>query len=307
MHPLIPYIDPPVILFAKHGVQAPPHTTVLLSLPLPNFFPFERVPLYGFGILVALGFLFGSRIAMDRAKRIGLDPEQINQLVGWLVVGTFVGGHVGYGVMYAPEEFMANPRRWFEVWEGLSSWGGFAVCVPLSVYFFRSRKLALWPYLDSLAIGLGVGWGLGRMGCFVAHDHPGPITNFPIAVYATPRADGSIGSVCDVATLGQGCFDLGLLESLWSFAAFGVMWALDSKPRVPGFYPLLLALMYTPTRFAMEFLRGQVSDPRYAGLTPAQWWCLLATVVCGVLMAQRLRSGEAPVWAPRGAEPKKAG
>jgi phosphatidylglycerol:prolipoprotein diacylglycerol transferase len=298
--PLIPYLDPPVILFAKEGVKQPAHSTVLVRIPLPEFFPVERVPLYGFGILVALGFMFGSRVAMNRAKRIGLDPEQINHLVGWLVVGTFVGGHVGYGLMYEPAEFFANPRRWLEVWDGLSSWGGFLVCVPLSVYFFRSRKLDLWPYLDCLAIGLGLGWGFGRLGCFVAHDHPGPPTTFPLSVYPTYRADGSLGSVCDAAMPGVACFDLGLLESLWSFAAFGIMLVLDRKARVPGFYPLLLALMYGPVRFVMEFLRGQVSDPRYAGFTPAQWWSLVAIVLCAGLFYRRLRSGDAPVWTPPG-------
>ena len=39
------------------------------------------MPLHGFGLLVALGFYLGSRISMNRARRIGLDPEHINRLV----------------------------------------------------------------------------------------------------------------------------------------------------------------------------------------------------------------------------------
>ena len=67
------------------------------------------VPLHGFGLLVAMGFLVGGQVAMTRAKKVGLDPDMINRLIGWLVVGTFVGGHVGYGLMYAPGEYLRNP------------------------------------------------------------------------------------------------------------------------------------------------------------------------------------------------------
>ena len=88
--PIIPYFEIPVV-----------------HIPLPGdmtIFGFDHIPVHGFGILVAIGFLMGGWIAMRRAERIGLDRERINQLIGWLVVGTFVGGHVGFGLMYKPQE-----------------------------------------------------------------------------------------------------------------------------------------------------------------------------------------------------------
>jgi phosphatidylglycerol:prolipoprotein diacylglycerol transferase len=51
-------------------------------------------------------------------------------------------------------------------------------------------------------------------------------------------------------------------------------------------------MAYAPTRFALDFLRVDESeyhhqaDPRYAGLTPAQWGCLLLLAV-GVTLAYR--------------------
>ncbi len=39
----------------------------------------------------------------------------------------------------------------------------------------------------------------------------------------------------------------------------------------------MTSLAYAPVRFAMDFLRirgGDGADPRYAGLTPAQWECM---------------------------------
>jgi phosphatidylglycerol:prolipoprotein diacylglycerol transferase len=298
VHPLIPYFDPPVlhIHLGRAPAVPPPGSATVWHVYAPfleGILPVKEIPIHAFGVLVALGFLVGSRIAMDRAKRIGLDPEQINKLVGYLVFGTFVGGHIVGGFMYNPMGFINDPRSMLYVWQDLSSWGGFLVCVPLSVWFFRSQKLALWPYLDCLAIGLGMGWFLGRMGCFVAHDHPGPPTQFFLGVYG----------MCDTHQRDVACHDMGLYEALWSLVTFGVFLALDRAPRVPGFYAYTLGLLYTPIRFAMEFARPITTDERYFGLTPAQYCCVAFFLLCAYGLSNRLRSNEAPVWAPPSGAP----
>lgn len=146
---------------------------IIFHIPLPSGLPMEQLDIHGFGILVALGFLLGGWLSMWRARRHGQDADAINRLIGWLVVGTFVGGHVGYGLMYQPVQYLNDPIKFLYVWEGLSSIGGFIVCVPLTVYFFLRYKLPLWANLDHMAFGFALGWFFGRMGCTVAHDHPG--------------------------------------------------------------------------------------------------------------------------------------
>lgn len=258
MHPLIPWFQAPVV-----------------TIPVINF------PLHGFGFLVALGFVFGGRVAMDRAKRMGLDPEVINRLIGWLVVGTFVGGHVGYGLMYKPKEYLADPMQFLYMWQGLSSFGGFVFCVPVSIWFFRKEKVPIWPFLDCLAYGMALGWFFGRMGCFVAHDHPGTITNFWLGVYGICQPDNARNVACH---------DLGLYEALWSLSMFGLFQVLDRLPLKPGTLVLTLGLCYGPLRFTMDFFRPEVTDARYAGFTPGQYWSAIFTLVAVGALAARLRS-----------------
>ncbi len=288
MHPLIPWFRQPVLHIPVPAVIGEAVASVLgWSKPL------TEIPIHAFGVLVALGFMLGARVAMDRAKRIGLDPEKINQVVGWLVAGTFIGGHVGYGLMYAPAEFLAHPALFLRLWDGLSSWGGFLACGPLLYIFFKKENLPVWPYVDCLSIGLGLGWFLGRMGCFSAHDHPGPPTNFYLGVYGIcPPGNNKLADIA--------CHDMGLYEALWSLGAFGVMLLLDRKARVPGFYPLFLTLAYTPTRFLMDSLRPADTDAHYYGFTPAQFWCVIVFFGAAAMMRNRLKSGDAPVWAPPG-------
>jgi phosphatidylglycerol:prolipoprotein diacylglycerol transferase len=265
LSPLIPYFEAPVF-----------------NIPLGDW----TIPIHGFGVLVAMGFLVGGQVSMNRAKRLGLNPEVINRLIGWLIVGTFVGGHVGYGLMYEPQKYLAQPQEFLKVWQGLSSYGGFAVCVPLSIWFFRKEKVPVWPYLDCLAFGMAIGWFLGRMGCFVAHDHPGTSTDFFLGVYGICPGQGS----------GIACHDMGLYEAIWSLGMYLAFVAMDKVPRVPGFFVVLLGLSYGPVRFFMDFLRPDETDVRYLGFTPGQYFSVLLTLLTVYYFSRRLKSGDEPFW-----------
>jgi phosphatidylglycerol:prolipoprotein diacylglycerol transferase len=295
------------------------------------------LPIHGFGMLVAAGFVLGGNAAMRRAERAGLDPEAINKLLGYLVLGTFIGGHVGYGLMYEPAEYFANPIKFLQFWQGLSSFGGFVVCVPLSFWFFRNHKLPIWPYMDSLSIGLALGWFFGRMGCTVAHDHPGTPSTFFLAKYCRPveghtlelptwmvddhtgdlrwgpcRAIGdAVTSItqqvpADVGTV-VSAHDMGFYEALWSISVFGLFLLLDRTARRPGFYVTLLGVLYAPVRFFMDFLRPETSDVRYLALTPAQWWSIVFFVVAAYGFYVRSRTTDRPVGPTEPLSPEEGG
>lgn len=245
MHPIIPYFEP-----------------IKFVIPIPGT---DGVPIHGFGILVATGFLAGSWLAQRKARRDGFDPEVINRLLGWLVVGVFVGGHLGHALLYDPKEYFEHPLEFLKVWEGLSSFGGFVACAIIVWAFLKRNRLPFWPYADSIAYGLTLGWALGRCGCTVAKDHPGTITQFWLGFPGMcPGGDPLVA-----------CHNLGFYEALFAFGLLGLFLWLNRKPRFPGFYVGWLCTLYAPARFGMDFLRHPDIDNRYAGLTPAQWGCLV--------------------------------
>jgi phosphatidylglycerol:prolipoprotein diacylglycerol transferase len=271
----------------------------------PFSIPVGPVSIHGFGILVALGFLLGSTVSQRKAERFGGDPEAVNRLVGWLVIGTFVGGHLGDVLWYKPDKLARDPELFvamvkklatlhlpavneipliLRVWEGLSSFGGFAVCVPLTVYFFWKDRKPFFPHGDGLVIGLTLGWMFGRLGCFSAHDHPGTQTNFWFGVYG----------MCEGHNPDIACHDLGLYEAIWS----GTMWVLfewlSRRPRFPGFYCAVLALTYAPFRFVLDFFRTASIDVRYGAFTPAQYGTM-ALFLVGLLVFVTQR-GKPVMW-----------
>jgi phosphatidylglycerol:prolipoprotein diacylglycerol transferase len=281
MHPLIPYFEP-------------------FSFEIPGL----GLSIHGFGILVAIAFLVGQSISQTMAEKFTGDKtaaERVNRLVGWLVVGTFVGGHMGDVLFYKPNEVLKDPMMLLRVWEGLSSFGGFSVCVPLCIWFFRKEKVDPWPYLDALAIGFSAGWFFGRMGCFSAHDHPGRISDFWLAVpgmcpaeIVKPLYTGELGDIKGFADFNRtiACHDLGLYEAFWSGGVYLLFRFFTRKPRFSGFYVAWIAMLYGPFRFALDFFRSASidQDARHFGLTPAQIGSIVVTGLGIWMLSYRSRT-----------------
>jgi phosphatidylglycerol:prolipoprotein diacylglycerol transferase len=216
------------------------------------------VTLQVWGLFVGLGFLLGTFFATKLAKERGEDPKIITDLVPWLVLGAIVGGRLGDALFYRPGFYLADPTAIFKVWEGgASMFGGLIFCAIIAVIYFKKKQVDVWKYADLIGFGLPFGITLGRIGCFLIHDHPGTLTDFFLGV---KYPDGVR-------------HDLGLYESLDMFVLSILFLWLSRKPRSTGFYLSLFAISYGTTRFFLDFLR--VNDVTLFGLTPAQYLCLL--------------------------------
>ena len=72
-------------------------------------------------------------------------------------------------------------------------------------------------------------------------------------------------------------YDLGTLELFLTIGIALVCVLLWRRRLLTGTYAVLVSLVYAPARFALDFLRLEGTagaDPRYGGLTPAQWMCI---------------------------------
>jgi prolipoprotein diacylglyceryltransferase len=74
---------------------------------------------------------------------------------------------------------------------------------------------------------------------------------------------------------------------VFCLALVGVLFLVDRKPRRPGTIVGVIATLYAPVRFLMDYLRLEVTDPRYLGLTFAQWTSAL-TLAIGLFMLGRV-------------------
>ena len=270
--------------------------TVLLYIPWfkpgPIRIPLDAIPIdalpphleiHPFGMLVAMGVLLGVLVARARGMKVGIHPGVLGELAGYMLIGAFTLGHVLDAIFYHPEVVTARPLFLLELWNGLSSFGGFIGAFAGAMVWKAMRGYSFVAFADPIAYSFPFGWLFGRLGCSVVHDHPGRITDFPLAVENYQiRGDFPPWQVRH---------DLGIYEVFWCLAMIGLFLVLGRKERKRGFYLMILPLLYAPVRFGLDFLRATDipnADPRMVLgiLTPGHLGAVLL-LAAGLLMAWR--------------------
>jgi phosphatidylglycerol:prolipoprotein diacylglycerol transferase len=221
--------------------------------------------------------VLGTVVTVWRARRAGVPMSVIVDAIAHVVIAGFVVSRVFDAVVYAPEKVAADPLYLLRPKTGLSSFGGFLGALVGAWLWKLRRKQSIIAVTDHIAFAFPIGFGLGRVGCFLTHDHPGTVTSFPLAV-----ADYRVGAPPYLPR-----HDLGLYEALFCAGLVALFFALGRKPRRPGLYLGLLPLLYAPFRFFLDFLRETSpngGDVRYLGLTPGQYGAVvLGSLGAGVL------------------------
>ena len=273
----------------------------------PPVIPFVQQPsislgpitIHAFGVIVAAAVLTGLELGPRRFRRLGLDPHLGEGLAWYAVIAGFLGAHLFSVLFYFPEEVARNPLVLLKLWEDISSFGGVIGGVIGIWLFLRFKAPPLEgrvrrSYLDAVAFVFPFALAVGRMACSLAHDHPGTVTSFPLAVsLETPaarnyiegiyRAAGRLPELPSNPVLSRlGFHDLGWYEFLYLvLVVVPTFTLLDRRRRPAGFFVVLFLLLYLPVRFGLDFLR--VADARYWGLTPAQY--VAAVALLGLCLA----------------------
>jgi prolipoprotein diacylglyceryltransferase len=221
-----------------------------------------------------------------------------------------------YGILTktaAVDAFFGERALWARL--GLSAVAVYLVRQGLkdSIPLYRIRRrrspTSILAFADLILSVFPIAWIFGRSGCSSVHDHPGALAvkgAFLSVEY--PRgfpADANPDYVAKMFTGPRTSFgpleflhgdlpryDLGLLELTFTIVLSLLIALTWHKKVLTGTYIVVAALAYAPVRFAMDFLRitdGVNADPRYGGLTPAQWECV-ALFLLGVAMLVYIRS-----------------
>jgi phosphatidylglycerol---prolipoprotein diacylglyceryl transferase len=305
--------------------------------------PFIRVadfhigsfPIHTFGLLVMTAVLFGSSLTVRRARARGVNTDELNSFITWMLLSGFIFAHVLNDLFYEPHLVLKDPLRLLRIWESISSFGGFVggligvlmwkffyaepwIQTPLgAIPKFGIRKVPapILPFCDLVLSVFPVAWIFGRSGCTLAHDHIGaaapPGTPIAVAAFSANYRElfsqykgppqikmycAEASSFCEKGLFAR--YDLGFLELLFTILLSAFLVATWSRRLPTGTYAAVVSLAYAPVRFVMDSYRLTDNDVRYAGLTPAQWQCILLGAF-GLFLARiaygHYRSGTDPL------------
>ncbi len=134
----------------------------------------HAIPIYGYGLMMVVGFLGAAYLARYLANRSGLDGEAfINAALLALFTG-IIGARASH-VLENLGEFTRGDRSiLYNLGNmlnlrsgGLTYYGGFLLAFPTLVFYAIRKKITLRMGMDIVAPCLLIGLGFGRIGCFL--------------------------------------------------------------------------------------------------------------------------------------------
>ena len=144
--------------------------------------PFVHLTVWGFGLMMVVGFLSSLWLVRRASRRAGLDPESMSDVALYALILGVVGARAFF-VLHHLDRFRDDLRGVFAIWHGgLEFLGGVAPAVAFLLLYLHWRKLPMRRCLDVLAMGLMMGLAFGRLGCFLNGCCFGGPTDVPWAV-----------------------------------------------------------------------------------------------------------------------------
>jgi phosphatidylglycerol:prolipoprotein diacylglycerol transferase len=158
----------------------------ILTIPFPSIDPvFLRigpVQLRWYGLMYMLSFIIGYFLLkrLARRRKLEMTPDDLYDLLFFLIVGVMVGGRLGYVLFYDLSGYLKEPLSILKIWQGgMSFHGGFVGSVLGAFYIARKKKWDFWQIADLVSVAAPIGLGLGRLGNFINGELFGRPTSLP--------------------------------------------------------------------------------------------------------------------------------
>jgi phosphatidylglycerol:prolipoprotein diacylglycerol transferase len=230
---------------------------------MPEGFSIGPLFIRFYGIILMLGAVAGAWLAAREAKRRGLEPEIVWDLLTYLLIGGIVGARLWHILTPPPSSgvtagwYLTHPLDALAVWKGGLGIPGAVIGGVIALYFYtRRNKLNFAQWLDISAPSLALGQAIGRWGNFFNQELYGAPTNLPWKLYIDP--EHRLPKYAQV----EYYHPLFLYESLWNLAnMFLLLWISRrfADRLKDGDLFLIYLIVYPIGRFFLDFIRLDAS------------------------------------------------
>lgn len=243
---------------------------------LPDLFTIGPLTIHSFGFMLALAFLLIAWLAGREYTRRGFSADD-----AWAsTLAAMVGGVVGaklYFVIDHWSDTLQDPAGMIFSGSGLTYYGGLLGGAAGVLILIHRRGWPLGVMADMGAPFIALGYGVGRLGCFLNGDDYGRVTDVPWGMAFPKGSPPTLDRVHPTQ----------IYEASISLGYFAFLWAMRKRwEDRPGLLFSVYLVLAGSERFAIEFFR--VNVPMALGLTLAQW-ISLGLVALGAVLLTRVR------------------
>jgi len=239
------------------------------------YFSFDKIVigpiiLYTWGAFLALAFLYALFFILTKVKKEGIDTELIISSFSWLIIGAVIGARLGYIVQFL-DYYFSRPIEILKIWQGGMTFHGglFGLLIAAIIYakFVKVGSRLFLQIADLAVLAAPISIAITRIGCSLINDHQGAETSL---AWGIMWPDG---------TIRHPVAEYLIISALILYL---IMRFLRPKLTKPGQLFLAFFFSYSIFRFFLDFTRSTntlLSDPRYWGLSTAQWLSLVIILV----------------------------
>ncbi len=139
-----------------------------------------------YGLSYVLGFLCGFWLYRLLVRRgySDMQPAQVADfMLWWVVLGTLIGGRLGYMLLYDTPSFLQRPWSFFEIWQGgMASHGGMIGLIIATTLYARKYRISWLNAADNIAVVAPIGLFFGRCANFINGELFGRASTLPWAI-----------------------------------------------------------------------------------------------------------------------------
>lgn len=186
------------------------------------------VPVYWYGVIIAVGFLLAVAFCCRMAPRFGIQPDDLIDLLFFAVPLAIIGARLYYIVfyldLYRDGDGGVDISRMLDIRDGgLAIYGGVIASVLTLLVFCKVKKVNFFAFADLGVFGLLIGQCVGRWGNFVNVEAYGGPTDLPWRM----GIDGYVNGAWQYMEV----HPTFLYESLWNLAGFVLLLLLVLRGR----------------------------------------------------------------------------
>ena len=251
----------------------------------PEIFSLGPIHVRWYGLLFAVGFLFGYNHGEKMFKHENIDPKWLESLFIYLIVATVIGARLGHVFFYGWDYYSQHPIEILYVWQGgLASHGGvIGIILAMIIWSMRVSKRNLLWVLDRVVVPSVFVAALIRLGNLMNSEIYGIPTTLPWGIIFERNHE----TVAKHPTQ--------IYESLSYLFTFGVLMYMYWKTKAKDYQGLLVGVFFVfvfSARFFIEFIK-EVQEPFEKGmsLNMGQWLSIPFVLTGLTLIILAIRKG----------------
>ena len=239
----------------------------------PTIYDFGTVNLFGFsfplaihsfGFMLVVAFYTTYFILNNDLKKLNYDENLASDLIFWAAFGGVVGSKV-YHLLENLDQVFQDPIGMIFSGSGLVFLGGLIGGTIAVTIILNKNKLPWLEFADIVAPLLILGYGIGRIGCFLVGDDYGTPTGLPWGMSfpnGLPPSTTSVFSLyfpwIDISKYNPGLLKVHptqLYETFISIILFFYLYNKRKSVKIKGSLFFLYLILAGFERFFVEFIR----------------------------------------------------